>query len=245
MKESLGPFALGRVHCADGVEAMKQLPDGSVDVVLLDPPYNVGKKYDSYQNGLSPHLYSLWLTCLIGQAERITRDCILWFPGTSNLSAVDRLIRPPLRWHRTLAWYKREFAGDKWCGGPAMCWEPIIWASKIPAPFYNRIFGTCGRDMLEVSATHSDPLARLHPCPKPLPVLIWLVNLFVPKAGVIVDPCAGLGTTIVAAEVTGRSGLGFELSAEYARFTNQRIAAPELEVAERCSGQGQLFGDAP
>ena len=35
----LGGFELGRVHCVDCLEAMKLLPDKSVDLVLTDPPY--------------------------------------------------------------------------------------------------------------------------------------------------------------------------------------------------------------
>lgn len=39
----LGGFELGRVHCVDCLEALKQLPDKCVDLVLTDPPYGIGE----------------------------------------------------------------------------------------------------------------------------------------------------------------------------------------------------------
>lgn len=39
MSERLGPFALGRVHLGDAREMVRLLPDGSVPMVFMDPPY--------------------------------------------------------------------------------------------------------------------------------------------------------------------------------------------------------------
>lgn len=39
----VGPFELNRVHEADCIKAMQQLPNASVDIVIADPPYNASK----------------------------------------------------------------------------------------------------------------------------------------------------------------------------------------------------------
>ena len=42
MTDRLGPFALGMVHHADCLDALRLLPDGCVDAVVTDPPYGLG-----------------------------------------------------------------------------------------------------------------------------------------------------------------------------------------------------------
>jgi hypothetical protein len=124
----------------------------------------------------------------------------------------------------TLGWHKKEFAGDKWTVGPAMCWEPIIWASKSQKPFYNKTFGTGGRDFLVVNSTHGNPFAADHPCPKPMPVMRWLVSLFAPNEATVIDPCAGTGTTLKAAKDLGRSAIGIEIEEKYCEIAAKRLS---------------------
>ena len=48
---NLGPYELGQVHAADCVEAMRALPEGSVQAVVCDPPYGLefmGKEWDGF-----------------------------------------------------------------------------------------------------------------------------------------------------------------------------------------------------
>jgi site-specific DNA-methyltransferase (adenine-specific) len=42
-----------------------------------------------------------------------------------------------------------------------------------------------------------------------------LINLFTDPGDVVIDPCCGSGSTIVAAHHTGRTGYGFEIKKEY------------------------------
>lgn len=43
------PYELNKVHCVDCLEALKQLPDKCVDLVLTDPPYGNDNNYDDLQ----------------------------------------------------------------------------------------------------------------------------------------------------------------------------------------------------
>lgn len=71
-----------------------------------------------------------------------------------------------------------------------------------------------------------------HPCPKPLGLMLWLLNRG-SIAGDILDPFMGSGTTLIAAYRHGRSAVGIELSEEYCEMAAKRI---EKELA-----QGRLF----
>jgi DNA modification methylase len=43
-------LTLNRLYQGDCVEGMKQLTDGSVDLVFADPPFNIGYSYDIYDD---------------------------------------------------------------------------------------------------------------------------------------------------------------------------------------------------
>lgn len=208
------------------------LPGLSADAVLADPPYNVGKDYGDHDDSQSGEDYEAWLREILALCAGAAPE-VVFFPGTKNVLRVESLLEGTgLRPYRMLGWHKREFAGDKWCGGPAMCWEPVVWATRSEKPRYEKLFGTYGRDFLAVNATHGDPYAKLHPCPKPLVVMKWLVGLFVPEGGTVLDPFVGTGTTLEAAKVMGRRAIGIELEEKHCATAVRRVGQEVLDYGE-------------
>lgn len=58
-----------KVYCMDAFELLKQLPDKSVDLVLIDPPYNIGKdEWDKIDN------YTEWFGSVLKEIERVLKD---------------------------------------------------------------------------------------------------------------------------------------------------------------------------
>ena len=45
MSELVNKKLLNKIHLGDFIEAVKGLPDESVDIVIADPPYNIGKDF--------------------------------------------------------------------------------------------------------------------------------------------------------------------------------------------------------
>jgi site-specific DNA-methyltransferase (adenine-specific) len=69
-----------------------------------------------------------------------------------------------------------------------------------------------------------------HPTVKPVSVMRWLVRLVTPPGGVVLDPFAGSGTTLVAALLESRNGIGVELTEDYIPIIERRVAwAANLE----------------
>lgn len=56
---------------------------------------------------------------------------------------------------------------------------------------------------------------KVHPTQKPVPLLEYLIRIFTDIDDVVIDCCAGSGTTLLAAENLGRRAYGFELMKEY------------------------------
>jgi site-specific DNA-methyltransferase (adenine-specific) len=61
-----------------------------------------------------------------------------------------------------------------------------------------------------------------HPTVKPIDLMCWLCRLVTPPNGVILDPFAGSGSTIVAATLEGFDALGFELNPDYVEIGRAR-----------------------
>lgn len=56
---------------------------------------------------------------------------------------------------------------------------------------------------------------KIHPTQKPVELLKTLISIFTDEGDVVIDPCAGSGSTIVAAERLNRKGYGFEIKKEF------------------------------
>jgi DNA modification methylase len=66
---------------------------------------------------------------------------------------------------------------------------------------------------------------RLHPTQKPVASLVPLIETYCPPGGLVLDPFAGSGSTLLAARTLGRAWLGIELDAGYHAAACQRLKA--------------------
>jgi len=70
------------------------------------------------------------------------------------------------------------------------------------------------------------PMANNHPTVKPLKLMEYLIRLVMPpKDGILLDPFAGSGTTILAAKRLGFNAIGIEKQAEYCELARARLAS--------------------
>lgn len=58
---------------------------------------------------------------------------------------------------------------------------------------------------------------KIHPTQKSIHVIEKLIRIFTDVGDVVIDPCAGSGITLLAAEMAGRKGYGFEIKKEYVK----------------------------
>ena len=76
-------------------------------------------------------------------------------------------------------------------------------------------------------------VARIHPTQKPIKLLERLIALFTDPNDVVIDPCCGSGSTIIAARNLGRRAYGFEINKEFASKAKEWLDAsyePDLFV---------------
>ena len=65
---------------------------------------------------------------------------------------------------------------------------------------------------------------NLHPTVKPVQLMRYLVRLITPPGGTVLDPFAGSGTTLLAAEREGFDSVGIEMNPEYCEIIRRRMA---------------------
>ena len=93
----------------------------------------------------------------------------------------------------------------------------------------------CGRAVSpgELGAHHAEGHdVVIHPTQKPLEMVRWLVRLVTPPGGLVLDPFAGSGTTLVAALLEGFRCAGAESDPEYAGVADARLRAVTGEGAQ-------------
>ena len=73
---------------------------------------------------------------------------------------------------------------------------------------------------------------RLHPTQKPVALCEYLIKTYTNVGGIVLDSCAGSGTTLLAAKNTGRNYIGFETDEYYYKVILERLT-------EQCDGTQQ------
>lgn len=76
-------------------------------------------------------------------------------------------------------------------------------------------------------------IPKIHPTQKPVNVLKRLIETFTDAGDVVIDPCAGSGTTLRAAYELGRHSYGFEIDREFYCAAQEQMIKPVLEEAGR------------
>ncbi len=104
----------------------------------------------------------------------------------------------------------------------------LFYRDKLPK------FRNNGKMIMNCFEWESDSkIARIHPTQKPIKLLERLIALFTDPNDVVIDPCCGSGSTIIAARNLGRRAYGFEINKEFASKAKEWLDAsyePDLFV---------------
>ncbi|MCP3975269.1 MAG: site-specific DNA-methyltransferase [bacterium] len=96
---------------------------------------------------------------------------------------------------------------------------------------------------LDVWRIDSESARRVqHPAPFPVELPRRLIDLYTYQGDIVLDPFLGAGTTLVAAERTGRRGIGYDLDPKYVDIATRRLEAERAKRRVRPSGgEGEML----
>lgn len=94
----------------------------------------------------------------------------------------------------------------------------VLYRDKLPK------FNNNGRMIFNWFKWERDTVTpKVHPTQKPIEILKTLIEIFTDKGDVVIDPCAGSGTTLRAAFLTGRNSYGFEIEKKFYKDAKEKV----------------------
>lgn len=87
-------------------------------------------------------------------------------------------------------------------------------------------------------------IERQHPAPFSFTDVARLIRFFTKRGQTVLDPFVGVGSTLKAACLEGRQGIGIELNEEYVNLTHERLRSEVNDQLFEISSQQVLTGDA-
>lgn len=235
----------------DCLELMKEIPDGSVDLIVTDPPYLISKKsnfdvggswnnatdkscrktppktdfgeWDKQELDLNSILQTLYLKLKNGGTAIIFYD--MWKMQELKESAEKNKFKQ----FRLCRWDKTN---------PVPVNSKLNYLSNASEYFISVVKGKKPKFKSEYDkGIYSFPICSgrertSHPTQKPLQLIQQIIEKHSDEGDIILDPFLGSGTTAVAAVNTNRHYIGFELDEKYFDIACQRLDEAEERDVE-------------
>jgi len=238
----------------DCVEALKTVPDGTVDVVFADPPYNLqlgsdllrpnNTKVDGVDSDWDRFdgfkTYDEFTRAWLSEARRVLKpDGTLWVIGSyHNIFRVGTVLQDLGYWIlNDVIWRKSNpmpnFRGRRFTNAH----ETLIWAARDKDSKYRFNYDSMKalNDDLQMRSDWYLPLCtgperlkengkKAHPTQKPESLLHRVIMASSEVGDLVLDPFFGTGTTGAVAKRLGRDFLGIERDADYVTLAHERLA---------------------
>lgn len=231
----------------DCIDLMKDIPDGSIDMILCDLPYGTTDcKWDS----VIP-FEPLWMqykriakvngAIVLFSAQPFTTKLIYsnlknfkycWYWKKNNATGFCFAKYQPMRniedicvFYRKMPTYNPQ--GLKRIENPKVLKKNIkgdsIYKADTLSKEFKSLFTNYPKNVLEFANEATSNRNRFHPTQKPVALLEYLVKTYTNLGDTVLDNCMGSGSTGVACMNTGRNFIGMELNEKYFDIAKRRI----------------------
>ena len=227
----------------DCVRAMQKVSDSSVDLILTDPPYNLGKFMKARDTNLKKMRenyfgaagwddldFSEWsvnMYTFFSEAVRVLArgGAMIVFMSIIKVESLIKMAENHGLYYKTTGiWHKTNpmprnmnlhFVNS------TEAWVYFVYGGRT-GTFNNN--GILIHDFIETSVTPANERKHgKHPTQKPVKLMSHFINLLSNEGSTVLDPFMGSGSTGVAALVTNRNFIGVELNKEYFQIAQKRI----------------------
>lgn len=235
-----GDFTLFNMDC---MNAMKKIEDNSIDLVLTDPPYNLGlfmRKRATNLKAMRENFFGAagwddlefdeWekdMDDLFAELSRVVKESgsVIMFMSIIKVETIIRLAEKHGFYYKTTGiWHKKNPMPRNMNLHFINSTEAWIYFTykKHTGTFNND--GKAIHDFFETSVTPvNEKKYGKHPTQKPVQLLETFVQLLTNEGDVVFDPFCGSGSSGVAALLHGRKFIGSEINEDYCHITEKRI----------------------
>lgn len=229
----------------DCLERMKEIPDGSVDAIICDPPFGTTQnKWDS----VIP-LEDMWtnLKRVIKPNGAIVLSATQPFTSTLILSNLDMFKyqwvwekskptghlnakKQPLRKHEDIVvFYRKQCTYNP---------QGLKDTHAVVSRTNRGNYGDCSKTTVQTKTGYPASILQfptttgVHPTQKPVALMEYLIKTYTNEGETVLDFTFGSGTTGVAAVNTGRSFIGIEMDETYFNIAKKRILSLQEKTNE-------------
>ena len=210
----------------DCLELMKEIPDGSVDLILTDPPYGIDyqsrrkkdktKRLPKIINDKEPFVQFI---AQLGRIMKPASAAMIFTRWDTQQRFIDELAKNGLKVRNVLIWDKQIHGMGDLKRSYGSRYESIIFVSNDAFRFPSK------RPQDIITARRVLPTSLKHPNEKPVDLLEQLIQQVTHVNDTVLDCFIGSGSTGVACVKTGRNFIGYELDERYFDIAQQRISA--------------------
>lgn len=205
---------VNRIIMGDALKLIKMIPNETIDIVLTDPPYGLNKE-GIYGDENLTSFYQILPECY-----RVLKknSWFIVFFSTKFLPYVFKY--NPFSYFWQIIFYSPR-AGVRSPIGITKYMSILVFKKgnpKLIQPNKDLFEHIRGTKMIEPDEGFID-----HPSPKPKHLIIKLLKMFTKKGDLVLDPFIGSGTTAVAAVISGRQFIGYEIKEKYIKLAEKRV----------------------
>jgi len=238
-----------RLICRDCILKMRRLPKESIDLVIADPPYNVGINYGVYSDNPSKRKeYIKWCKTWLRECIRVLKNSgsLYLFNYPENNAKLLPFLEERMVLRRWLTWHYPINIGHS-PKNYTRAQRSILFLTKsdrytfnkdsIAAPYRNptdkrirqRIKdGSKGRTPYDTFLCNIVKNVSKDKTPHPCQIHVELLKIFIKassnKGDCVLDPFAGSFSTSVAAKELDRNSIGIDINPEYVKIGKERLA---------------------
>lgn len=243
---------VNQVICGDCVEVLREFPRGSIDLVFADPPYNIGIKYDIYDDNKPREEYLKFSDEWIGLVWDVLKRSGSFYLAICDEYAAELCIiakEKGFKLRNWIIWYytfgqnqRRKFTRAH---------THILYfvkdernftfntdAIRIPSDrqlIYNdkraHPKGKVPDDVWifpRVCGTFKERI-KDYPCQMPEALLERVIKASSNEGDIVLDPFAGSGTTLAVAKRLNRKYIGIEISPNYCEIIKKRLKKVKIQ----------------
>ncbi len=248
------------IYNEDMLKGIDKIDDNSIDLIVADPPYGLGKDYGNNSDKLKykEHLEwnYRWIDAVIPKLK--TSGSFYIFLTWQYSPEIFSYIKTKMEMLNEIIWDRRVpsmggstrkfssvhdtigfFAKDRKkyyfdLDSIRIPYDEATKKARTRSIFVGKKWLELGynpKDIWSISRIHAQaPEREKHPTQKPLKILDRIIKSSCPKNGLVFDPFMGTGTTAISAIKNDRNYIGFELNKEYSLLIENRIKKTKQEL---------------
>jgi len=214
-----------KIICGDCLEILPKMPNGSVDLVITDPPYKVSQKYGGGVDADNLIAVSSIIKAMpeISRVLHESKFCFIFYDNRILPFLFEATKGTKLVYRKQLFVYRRWGTANRWVGWMQTTDPICVFVNGYEKPFSPRLKAEVKHDCYIKGGPETEDTG--HPAQKSLEPVLDMISWCSDEGDLVLDPFVGSGTTAVACKMLDRDFIGIEINPEYCAIAEKRLAA--------------------